>query len=107
MRRVQYVDLTPGGLFRALSWRGLLALVVAATLAVTLLVVAGFVFLLILPVALVAGLVARWMMGRPQRSQQRRPADEVLEGRYEILDVKDEVEVRGSAHRGPRDNPWG
>jgi membrane protein implicated in regulation of membrane protease activity len=99
LERVRFVHLTPAGLLRQLTWRGVLALALGATLIVTLAVVAGVVFLVLLPIILVAGVVARLLAGRRQAERPaptRRP--EVLEGSYEVV----EVEERGPARPGDR-----
>jgi hypothetical protein len=106
MHRVHRIDLTPAGLFRALSWRGVLLLAVSAAVGVTLLLLAGFVFLLILPIAVVGGLIARWMVGRPKPPQQRRPQDGIIEGRFEVVDIEQVQETPPHARRRGG-TPWG
>lgn len=60
---------SPWSLVRLLGWRGLVALAAAAALVVTVVLVAGAVFLLVFPVALAGGLVARWLAGRRETAE--------------------------------------
>lgn len=62
--RIRIVAGTPRALLGLLGWRGMLALAVGVSLAVALALVVGAVFLLVLPVALAAGVLARWLGGR-------------------------------------------
>lgn len=55
---------SPWGLLRLLGWRGIAALAAGAALVVTFALLAGAIFLIVFPVALGAGLVARWLAGR-------------------------------------------
>lgn len=62
--RITVVGGTPWALLRLLGWRGMLALAAGVSLAVALALVMGAVFLLVFPVALAAGVLARWLGGR-------------------------------------------
>jgi hypothetical protein len=80
---------------RPLGWRGMLALAVAATAAVALILTFGLIFLLLLPVILVLGLIGRWWLGRELRkaaeSGERR---RVIEAEYEVVEAE-EIEAPG------------
>lgn len=61
---------SPSALLRLLGWRGVAALAAAGALVVTLAILAGAIFLIVFPIALVAGLVARWLAGRRARDEE-------------------------------------
>ncbi|SNB52169.1 hypothetical protein SAMN07250955_101198 [Arboricoccus pini] len=74
-------------LFQLLSWRGVLMLALAAALAIAIFVAAASVFLLVLPVLLIVGLVARLFLGGKQKRPRARPASpELIEGQFEVID---------------------
>jgi hypothetical protein len=86
---------------RPLGWRGMLALALGVTAAVALVLTFGLIFLLLLPVVLVAGLVARWWLGRELRKGARgRDGRKVIEAEYEVVEVE-EIEAPGRGW-GPR-----
>jgi hypothetical protein len=73
-----------GGLLRALGWRGIAAVAAAAALVVAALVAAAGLFLILLPLFLLAGIVARLVWGRPRPSRRTPPT--VIEGSYEVVE---------------------
>jgi hypothetical protein len=86
---------------RPLGWRGMLGLGIAVTTAVALILTFGLIFLLLLPVILVAGLVARWWLGRELRRAARDGHDRaVIEAEYEVVEAEALEPPRGSW--GPR-----
>lgn len=82
---------SPWGLLRLLGWRGIAALAAGAALVLTLALLAGAIFLIVFPVALGAGLVARWLAGRRReeaaefRIERWSRTEEVEPERIEIL----------------------
>jgi hypothetical protein len=73
---------------RPLGWREMLALAVAVTVVLALVLVFGLLFLLLLPVVLVAGLIARWWLGRELRKEARRGGTGTIEAEYEVVEVE-------------------
>jgi hypothetical protein len=74
---------------RPLGWREMLALAAAVTLVLALVLVFGLLFLLLLPVVLVAGLIARWWLGRELRKEaQGRARKGTIEAEYEVVEVE-------------------
>lgn len=79
---------------RLLGWKGILVLAVAGALAVALMLAATGLFLILLPVFLVAGLVARFFAGRNtnrSRPQAERRRENVIDTHYEVVDVETHV----------------
>lgn len=70
------------------GWRAWLALAVGATLVVALMLVFGLLFLVLLPVFLVLGVVARWWLRRELRRagppDAARPP--LIEGSYDVVE---------------------
>ncbi len=89
--RIAIATGSPFGLLRLLGWRGIVAVAAGAALAVTLVLLAGAIFLIVFPVALGAGLIARWLAGRrPREAAELRiecwsHQEEVGPERIEIL----------------------
>lgn len=92
--RITILAGSPTGLLLLLGWRGVAALAAGLSLAVVLVLLAGALFLLIFPIALAAGLLARWLAGGRSAPLGRGGAvridtrDEVVEiepGRVEVL----------------------
>jgi len=81
------------------SWRGILVLAVATALLTAALLVAAGLFLLLLPLFIVAGLVGRFFFGRRRRTPERSDRPAVIEGEYEV--------VRNSLDPGPPGRGWG
>lgn len=88
MYRAHLLDNRGLNLWRLLGWRGIVVVAVAVALALALAIAATGLFLVLLPIFLVAGLLGRLLSGRAaQRRPLRRPTD-ALEGRYEVLDIE-------------------
>jgi uncharacterized membrane protein len=85
---------------RPLGWREVLALAVAVTVVLALVLVFGLLFLLLLPVVLVAGLIARWWLGRELRKESRRAEQGTIEAEYEEIEIE-RIEPPGRGW-GPR-----
>lgn len=89
------------GLFQLLSWRGVLMLALAAALAIAIFVAAASVFLLVLPVALIVGLVARLFMGGKQQPPRAPQAtSDLIEGQFEVVETS--AQPAPGAGWGPR-----
>jgi hypothetical protein len=88
-------------LFRQLGWRGIAALAVGTALLVATFLAAAGLFLILLPIFLVAGLVARFFLGRKRQAPQhyRPESPSVIEGRYEVVSEPEPTPGRGW---GPR-----
>ncbi len=86
MFRAYRIDQGRISLWQMVGWRGVVLLAVALAVFVALAIVATGLFLVLFPIFVIAGLVARFLAGRGQRRPLRRAPD-VLEGRYEVLDV--------------------
>jgi membrane protein implicated in regulation of membrane protease activity len=65
--RITVVGGSPRALLGLLGWRGILALAAGLALTISLALVVGALFLLILPVVLAGGFLARWLGGRGGR----------------------------------------
>jgi hypothetical protein len=91
--RITITSGSPWSLLRLLGWRELVALAAALALAVTLAVLAGVLFLLIFPVALVAGLVARWLAGRKTPPLDRPGEVRIERWEHEVEIRPDEIEI--------------
>lgn len=74
---------------RLQPWKIWLLVAVGAGLAVTLTVVVAGMFLILVPLFVLGGLVAKLVLGgiRPTPPKERQGRAEVIEGRYEVLDV--------------------
>lgn len=83
--RITVVAGSPWRLLGLLGWRGLLALAAGVALALSVAVVVGAVFLLVLPVALAAGLLARWL--------GRRSSDPLDDAHLHVERIERAVEV--------------
>ena len=70
------------------TWRTYLLALVGGTIAITLAVTAAGLFLVLLPVVLVAGVVDRMLLGWQQKPGQPICRGAVFEGRYEVVEVK-------------------
>jgi membrane protein implicated in regulation of membrane protease activity len=81
------------------SWRGILVLAVAGALLTAALLVAAGLFLLLLPLFIVAGLVGRFFFGRRRRTPERSHRPALIEGEYEV--------VRNNPDPGPPRRGWG
>lgn len=81
------------------GWREMLALAVALTAVLALILVFGLIFLALLPVVLIAGLIGRWWLGREQR-KAGRGRDGLIEAEYEVIEAE-RVEPPGRGW-GPR-----
>jgi hypothetical protein len=97
--------------FQLLGWRGLLTLAVGAALLVATLVAAASVFIVLLPVFLIAGLVARFVYGwRRHRRPAPTPSDPgIIEGRYEVVAegrARDAASARSDPYQ-PSRRGWG
>jgi uncharacterized membrane protein len=70
------------------GWRAWLALAVGATVIVALMLVFSLLFVVLLPVFLVLGLVARWWLGRELRRAGAPAADRppLIEGTYDVVE---------------------
>lgn len=101
----QYANVRPlsfKSLFRLLSWRGVLVLGVAAALSIAIFIAAASVFLLVLPVVLVAGVVARLLAGSPaKRTPQRQGRPDLIEGQFEIVEPE-RLDQHGTTGWGSR-----
>jgi len=75
-------------LLRMLSWRQVLGMAMGMAALVAIVLVAGAMLLVLTPIVFVAAMIGRWLMGR-QRGRfpdpQQRP--DLIEGRYEVIDV--------------------
>jgi Flp pilus assembly protein TadB len=71
-------------LIRLPRWAAALALLAAVSLGLLLLVLAAGLALVIIPVALVGGLILRWRLRR-RTARARQPAD-VIDVEYRIID---------------------
>ncbi len=87
MFRAYRIDQDRVSLWRLVGWRGVVVIAVALAVLVALAIVATGLFLVLFPIFVIAGLVARFLAGRGQKRPLRR-APGVLEGRYEVLDVE-------------------
>jgi hypothetical protein len=75
---------------RLQPWKIWLLVAVGAGLAVTLTVVVAGMFLILVPLFVLGGLVAKLLLGGG-RAPVARPSDgrpDVIEGNYEVLDVR-------------------
>ncbi len=70
------------------GWRAWLALAVGATVIVALMLVFSLLFIILLPVFLVLGLVARWWLQRELRRTGAPGADRppLIEGTYDVVE---------------------
>jgi hypothetical protein len=100
MYRAYRLDNRGLSLWRLLGWRGIAVMAVALALVVALAIAATGLFLVLLPIFLVAGLVGRFLSGRAQRRQPGRRAPDVLEGHYEVLEVEQPAPGRGWGRPG-------
>lgn len=92
---------SPAGLLRLLGWRGIAALAAGLTLAVVLVLLAGALFLLIFPIALAAGLVARWLAGRRADAVGARAESVSITVRDGMVEIEPErVEILPPRRRG-------
>lgn len=89
--RIVWASGSPWALLRLLGWRGIVALAAAAALVLTLAILAGAIFLIVFPVALAGGLVARWLAGRRRASEAEELHVETWSREVEI--EPDRIEV--------------
>ena len=80
-------------LLRLLGWREIAAIAAGLTFALVLALLAGVLFLLIFPVALLAGLVMRWLAGRKAPPLDRPGAVRIERWEHEIEVHPDEIEI--------------
>jgi hypothetical protein len=84
-------------MFRLQPWKVWALAAVGAVLAVTVVVAMAGLLLILVPALLVGGLVARLLLGSgPKRAAPppRPGRPEVLEGRYEVIEVRREPHHR-------------
>jgi uncharacterized SAM-binding protein YcdF (DUF218 family) len=91
--RVTIASGSARSLLRLLGWREIAAIAAALTLAVVLALLAGVLFLLIFPVAFVAGLVMRWLARREAPPLDRPGALRIERWEHEIEIRPDEIEI--------------
>ncbi len=95
MYRAYRLDNRGLGLWQMLGWRGIAIVAVALALVVALAIAATGLFLVLLPIFLVAGLLGRFLAAREARPRPSHRPPEVLEGRFEVLDVEPPPPGRG------------
>ena len=71
-------------LIRVPRWAAVLALIATVSLGLLLLVVAAGLALIIIPVAIVGGMIMRWRLRR-RMAEAARPGD-VIDAEYRIID---------------------
>ena len=84
---------------RLQPWKVWALAIVGGVLAVTVMAALAGLMLVLVPIFLVAGLAARLLLGagrNPMASRPAEPRPDVIEGRYEVVEV-------GPADRA---NPW-
>lgn len=82
---------------RLQPWKVWLLVAIGAGLAVTLTVVVAGMFLILVPLFVLGGLVAKLVLGgsRPSAPKQHHGRPEVIEGHYEVLDADRQGTSRG------------
>ena len=83
---------------RLQPWKVWLLAGIGGAIALTLAIVMAGLFLVLVPVELVGGLVARLLLGgKAVPVPPRRPSDahDVIEGRYEVVDVEGDARRTG------------
>lgn len=83
---------------RLQPWKVWLLAGIGGAIALTLAIVMAGLFLVLVPVVLVGGLVARLLLGgKAVPVPPRRPSDahDVIEGRYEVVDLQGEPRRTG------------
>ncbi len=81
---------------RLQPWKVWLLAAVGGALALTLAIAVAGLFLILVPLFVIGGLVARLLLrgGTPPAARRPHAGPEVIEGRYEVVDLRD-----GEGHR--------
>jgi hypothetical protein len=86
-RATQFRQIRLGG------WRAVLLMAVAGAVALALVTIFGLLFLITLPILVVAGFIARWLLlreiKRVARERRSRAPGGVIETDYEVVEESD------------------